>query len=75
MTEQKLTDPCCNFQYPEVKVRYSARPLVLYRYVGPPHLIFNCIGFNVMKTSKEKQKVILQLLLLQLMLCCNEVNK
>ena len=34
---------------------------ILYVGVGLPPLIFTCIGFNVTKTSKEKQKVILQL--------------
>ena len=29
--------------------------------MGPPLFILTCIGFNVIKTSKEKQKVILQL--------------
>ena len=29
--------------------------------MGPLLLIFTCIGFNVSKPSKEKQKVILQM--------------
>ena len=51
MTLHKLADPYCNFQYQEV---------IVLLYVGPPLFILTCIGFNVIKTSKEKQKVILQ---------------
>ena len=58
MTQHKLADPYCNFQYQEVIVRL---------YVGPPLFILTCIGFNVIKTSKEKQKVILQFMLFKCM--------
>ena len=43
----------------ELLYRLSAR-LLSYYYEGPPPLIFTCIGFNFIRTSKEKQKVILQ---------------
>ena len=34
--------------------------LYAYSYGGPPPTIFSCIEFNSIRTSKEKQKVILQ---------------
>ena len=39
--------------------RFLSR-LLDYYYEGPPPLIFTCIGFNFIRTSKGKQKVILQ---------------
>ena len=39
--------------------RFSFRPLDYY-YEGPPPLIDTYIGLNFTRTSKEKQKVILQ---------------
>ena len=61
MTEQLLANLYCNFQNREVTVRFII-PTAPYRYYyeGPPPLIFICIGFNFIRTSKEKQKVILQ---------------
>ena len=61
MRGHQLTDPFCNFQYQEVTVQFSFHLLPEYSYLGPPPLIFICIGFNVTKTSKEKQKVILKI--------------
>ena len=47
------------------------------RFEGPPPLIFACIGFNFITTSKEKQKVILQKIseLLQLILECPKTDQ
>ena len=67
-------NPYCNFQYREVTVRFLIPPPCLF-YGGPPPSIFTCIGFYFVRTSKEKQKVILQLEILSIYhLLCYKLN-
>ena len=47
----------------EVIVRVFIPPPCLFPIEGPPPLIFACIRFNLMRTSKKKSKAMLQILI------------
>ena len=60
MTDHQLPVLYYNFKYQEIIIQFYVSLLPEFHYVCPPPLISACIGYNITKILKEKQKVILQ---------------